>query len=86
MIMEFREDEQCDVLLTPGACVSPPGIAEREYVLLYPGRLHLDTNVFRRLEQRLPDIGTVTPMGHVNVVYRRIVQTPADEYATTAAV
>jgi hypothetical protein len=36
------------MLLTLGACNRRPGTAAREYALRYPGRRHLDANVFRR--------------------------------------
>jgi hypothetical protein len=45
-----------------GACVSPGGVAAREYALCYHGRRHPDSRVFRRLELRLRDTGSVTPM------------------------
>ena len=46
------------MLLTIGDCKSRAGSDK----LRYPHRRHLSANVFRRLEQRLSDRGSVTPM------------------------
>jgi hypothetical protein len=54
------------MLLTLGACNSRAGTAAREYALRYSGGRHPDANVFRRLEQRLRETGSVTPTALVN--------------------
>jgi hypothetical protein len=74
------------MLLTLGVCNSRAGTAAREYVLRYPGRRHPDANVFRRLEQRLRETGSVTPTATVNAGRPRTVPTPANEDAIIAAV
>jgi hypothetical protein len=53
----------------------------REYALRYPGRRNLHANVFRRLEQRLCETGSVGPTAHVTSGRCRIVRTPANEEA-----
>jgi hypothetical protein len=42
MIMEYTNDEHCDVPLTLSTCDSRAGTAAREYALRYPGRRHPD--------------------------------------------
>jgi hypothetical protein len=84
--MEYTRDEYCDMLLTLSACNSRAGTAAREYALRYPGRHHPDANVFRRLEQRLRETGSVTPVALVNAGRPRTVRTPANEDAIIAAV
>jgi hypothetical protein len=74
------------MLLTLGACNSRAGTAAREYALRYPGRRHPNSNVFRRLEQRLRETGSVTPTALVNAGRPRSVRTPANEDAIIAAV
>jgi hypothetical protein len=71
------------MLLTLGACNRR---AARGYALRFPGRRHPDSNVFRRLEQRLPEIGSVTTTALVNAGHPRTVRTPAKEDAIIAAV
>jgi hypothetical protein len=80
MIMEYT-DEYCDMRETLGACNSRAGTAAQEYALRYPGRRHPDTNVFRRLEQRLLETGSVTPTTLVKAGRLRTVRTPANEDA-----
>jgi hypothetical protein len=55
----------CDMLLTLSTCNSRAGTAARVYALRFPGRRHPDANVFPRLEHRLCERGSVTPMQHV---------------------
>jgi hypothetical protein len=74
------------MLLTLGACNSRAGTATREYALRYAGRRHPDANVFRRLEQRLRETGSVTPTALVSAGRPRTIRTPANEDAITAAV
>jgi hypothetical protein len=74
------------MLLTHGACNSRAGTAAREYALRCPGRCHPDVNVFRRLEQRLHEKGSVTPTALVNAGRPRTVRTPANKDAMIAAV
>jgi hypothetical protein len=74
------------MLLTLGACNSRAGTAARQYALRYPGRRHPDANVFRRLEQRLRETGSLTPTALVNAGRPPTVRTPANEDDTTAAV
>jgi hypothetical protein len=74
------------MLLTFGVCNSRAGTASREYALRYPGRRHPDANVFRRLEQRLRETGSVTPTALVNAGRPWAVRTPANEDAIIAAV
>jgi hypothetical protein len=80
--------EYCDMLLTLGACNSNSraGTATREYALRYPGRRHPNANVFRRLEQRLCEAGSVTPTALVNAGRPRTVRTPANEDVIILAV
>lgn len=70
------------MLITLGACDSP----EREYVLHYRGRRHPDPNVFRLLEQRLRDIGRVTPTAHVNASHSRTVRVSPNKNVILAPV
>jgi hypothetical protein len=86
MIIEYTHDEYRDMLLTLGACNSRAGTAAREYALRYPGRRHLDANVFRRLEQRLHETGSVKPTALMNAGRPRTVRTPANEDAIISAV
>jgi hypothetical protein len=86
MIMEYTHDEYCDMLLTLGACNSRAGTAVREYALRYPGRRHPDANVFRRLEQRLRETGSVKPTALVKAGRPRSVRTPAYEDAIISTV
>jgi len=72
------------MLLTLGACNSRAGTAAREYALRYLGRRHPDANVFRRLEQRLRETGSVNPTAHVNGGRPQTVWSQADEDAITA--
>jgi hypothetical protein len=65
---------------------SRAGTAAREYALRYPGRRHPDANVFRRLEQRFRETGSVTTTALVNSDRPRTVRTPANEDAIIAAV
>jgi hypothetical protein len=74
------------MLLTLNACNSRAGTVAREYALRYPGRRHPNANMFRRLEQRLRETGSVTPAALVNAGRPRTVRTPANEDAITAAV
>jgi alpha-D-ribose 1-methylphosphonate 5-triphosphate diphosphatase PhnM len=74
------------MLLTLGACNSRAGTAAREYALRYLDRRHPDANVFRRLEQRLRETGSVAPAALVNACRSRTVRTPTSEDATIAAV
>jgi hypothetical protein len=75
------------MLLNLGACNSRAGTAAREYALCYPGRRHPDADVFRRLEQRLYETGSVTPTtALVNAGSPRTVRTPANESAIITAV
>jgi hypothetical protein len=86
MIMEYTHDEYCDMLLTLGARNSRAGTAAREYKLCYPGRRHSNANMFRRLEQRLRETGSVTPTALANAGRPRTVRTPANEDVIIAAV
>jgi hypothetical protein len=45
-------------------------------LLRYPGRRHPDADMFRRLEQRLRETGSVTRSAHVNAGRSRSVRTP----------
>jgi hypothetical protein len=65
--------------LSLGACNSPAHAAAREYALRYPGRRHPDAGMFRPLEQRLREAGSVTCTAHVNAGRPRTVRTPASE-------
>jgi hypothetical protein len=84
MIMEYTHDEYCEMLLTLGACNSRAGTAAREYALRYSGRRHPNANVFRQLEQRLCETGSVTPTVLVNAGRPRTLRTPANEDAIIA--
>jgi hypothetical protein len=84
--MEYTYDEYCDMLLTLGDCNSRAGTDSWEYALRYPCRRHPDANMFRRLEQRLRDTGSVTPTALMNAGRPRTVRTPANEDAIIAAV
>jgi hypothetical protein len=53
MIMGYRHDEYCDMLLIPIICNSWVGTAAQEYLLCYPGQSHPDDNVFQWLVQCL---------------------------------
>jgi hypothetical protein len=86
MIMEYVHDEYCDMLLTPGTCNSQGGTAAREYALRYPGRLHPDVNVFRRLQQHLCETRIVTPTANMNVGRPRTARTLANEDSIIADV
>lgn len=55
-------------------------------MLRIPGQRNPDTNVFRRLEQRLREAGRVVPTAHMNSGRPRTVRAPANEDAVTAAV
>jgi hypothetical protein len=59
---------------------SRAGEAEKEYALRRP-----NANVFRHLEHRLRDTGSVTRKGRVNKCLPRTSRTPANEDAITAA-
>jgi hypothetical protein len=74
IIMKYTHDEYCHTLLTVGACNSQAGTAARECVLRYPGRRHPHANLFRRLEQRLRETGSVTPTALVNAGRPRTVR------------
>jgi hypothetical protein len=74
------------MLVTLGTCNSRAGTAAQEYALRYPGRRHPDANVFRRLEQRLRETGSVTPTAFVKAGRPRTVRTPANVDAIIAAV
>jgi hypothetical protein len=78
MTMEFTHDEHCDMLITPGICNSPAGTDVREYALRYPSQRHLQVNVFRRLEQRPSETGSVTRRAHVNAGRPQTLWTPAN--------
>jgi hypothetical protein len=69
------------MFLTLSTCNSRAGVAEREYPLR-----HQNANVFRRLEQRLCETGSVTRKGRLNAGRPWILRTPTNEDATTAAV
>lgn len=72
--MEYTHDEYGNMPLNLCTCSSRAGISARGYALRYPGRRHPDTNVFRRLEQRLRETRTVAPAAHVNAGRPRIVR------------
>jgi hypothetical protein len=74
------------MLLTLGTCNSRAGTAAREYALRYPGRRYTNANVFRLLEQRLYETGSVKPTTHVNAGRPRTVRTAANEDVIIAAV
>jgi hypothetical protein len=74
------------MLLTLGACNSRAGTAAREYAIRYTGRRHPDANLFRRLQQRLRETGSVTPTALVNAGRPRTVRTPGNEDLIIAAV
>jgi hypothetical protein len=57
-----------------------------EFALHYPDRRHSDANVFGRLQQRLGEIGSITPMALVNADSPRTVRTPAKVGVLIAAV
>jgi hypothetical protein len=71
---------------TLGACNSRAGSAAREYALRSIGRRHPDANVFRRLELRLREKGSLIPTALVNAGRPRTVRTPSNEDAVIAAV
>jgi hypothetical protein len=79
MIMEYTQDKYRDMLLTPGICNSRHGTAAWEYALCHPGRHHPDAHVFRQLEQHFCEIGSVTPMAHLNAGHLQMIWTPANE-------
>jgi hypothetical protein len=84
--MKYTHDEYCDMLLTLGACNSRDDTTAWEYALRYPDRRHPDANVFRRLEQRLCETGSVIPhTALANSGLPRTVRTPANEDAIIAA-
>lgn len=58
----------------------------RDFALPCPDRRHPDANVFRRLQQRLRETGSVTPMVFVNSDCPRTVRTPANEGVIFSAV
>jgi hypothetical protein len=79
MAMENIPDEYCDMFLTLGTCTMRAGTAEWEYRERYPNRRHPDCNLFRRLEQRFCDSGSVTRISHVNSVHSLSVRTPVND-------
>jgi hypothetical protein len=78
-IMVYAHDEYCVMLLTPSTCNRRAGTSARVYALSYPGRLHRDVNVFRRLAQHLCETRSVTPTAPLNAGRPRTVRTPANE-------
>lgn len=72
-------------------CPQPSVPVPFELLLLHgnelgrPGR-HPDADVFRRLEQRPCETGSVTPAAHVNTGHPRAIQTPANEDCITEVV
>ena len=79
-IKEYTYEKSCDAL---SALVA--GSDAREYVVRYPGRRHQYADVFRRLEQRRRETGTVTRTARVDAGHRRTVRTLANKYAIIAA-
>jgi hypothetical protein len=84
--VEYTHEEYWNMLLTQGACNTEDRTAAREYALRHLGWRHPDANVFRLLEQRLRETGSVTPTALVNAGRPRAVRTLAKEYAIIAAV
>jgi hypothetical protein len=74
------------MLINPGTCTSRAGTAAREYEVRYPSRRFPHANVFRRLEQRPHETGSVTPTARVNAGRPQTVRTPANEDAIIVAV
>jgi hypothetical protein len=56
------------------------------YALRHLGRRHPSVNVFRLLEQRLRETGSVTPTALVKAGRPRTLRTPVNEYAIITAV
>jgi hypothetical protein len=73
------------MLLTLGDRDNRARTAYREYAQRYPGR-YPDTNVFRLLQQRLRDTGSLTPPARASVGRPLSVRAPATEDAITTAV
>jgi hypothetical protein len=59
--MNFTLHEYCDMYLILGACGNRAYAAARAYAERYPARRHLDSNVFRRLDERMRETGNVVP-------------------------
>jgi hypothetical protein len=80
-------DDQISGYMSPSTSVpSRADAAALEYELRSSGRRHPDTNVFRRLEQRLRKAGSVTITANVNADCPCSVWTPVHKDAITAAV
>jgi hypothetical protein len=86
MIMEQRHDGRCGMFFTlDNVIVERAGTAALEYALGYPLRRHPETDVFRRLEQRLRERRSATPTAPVSAYRPRTVRTPANEDAIIVA-
>jgi hypothetical protein len=72
--------------LTLDACNSSAGTDIRVFALHYSGPCHPDTDVFRRLQQRLCETGIVAATELANARRPRAVRTLGNEDDITAAV
>jgi hypothetical protein len=59
--MNFTLHEYCDMYLILGACGNRAHAAARAYAERYPARRHPDSNVYRRLDERMRETGNVLP-------------------------
>lgn len=75
LIMNYTHNEYVDMLMCLGAANGVAAIAVRDYAQRFPNRRHPNTNVIRRVEQRLRETGQINH-NPVNLGRPRTVRNP----------
>jgi hypothetical protein len=77
--MNLTLHEHCDVCLILGSYGNRAHAATRAYAERYPARRHPESNVFRRLDERMRETGNVLPTPPLDRGRPRTRRTPALE-------
>jgi hypothetical protein len=77
--MNFTLHEYCDMYFNLGACDNRAYATARAYAERHPARRHPDSNVFRRLNERMRETGNVLPTPPLDRGRLRTRRTPALE-------